>query len=49
MDVNRYFTKTFFRFFFAFIIIIAVAFGVMLLTASQEPAQPQYQIAQPGQ
>lgn len=47
--MSRYFTKTFFKFFFVFIVIIALAFGVMLLTASQEPAQPQYQIAQPGQ
>jgi len=44
----RYFTKTFFKFFFAFLVIIAVAFGVMLVTASQIPA-PQQQIAQPGQ
>jgi lipopolysaccharide export LptBFGC system permease protein LptF len=48
--MDRYFTKTFFKFFFAFLIIIAVAFGVLLFTASQTPGSqnPQGQIAQPA-
>ena len=45
--MDRYFTKGFFRFFFGFLIIIAVAFGILLFTASQTP-QPQEQIAQPA-
>jgi hypothetical protein len=45
--MNRFFTKTFFKFFFAFLIIIAVAFGILLLSASQMPA-PQEQLAQPA-
>jgi lipopolysaccharide export LptBFGC system permease protein LptF len=45
--MDRYFTKTFFKFFFAFLVIIAVAFGILLFTASQTP-QPQEQIAVPA-
>ena len=36
-NMNRFFTKTFFRFFFVFLVIIGIAFGVMLYTASQVP------------
>jgi len=32
--MNRYFTKTFYRFFLGFLAILAIAFGVMALTAS---------------
>ena len=48
--MNRYFTTGFFKFFFAFLIIIAIAFGVLLFTASQTqgPQNPQDQIAQPA-
>ncbi len=38
--MNRYFTKTFYRFFFGFLVILGVAFGVMAFTASLAPAQP---------
>ena len=43
------FTKDFFRFFFAFLIIIAVAFGVLLYSASKvpPPASPVDNVAQP--
>lgn len=33
--MKRFFTKTFFRFFFVFLVIIGLAFGVMLYTAAQ--------------
>jgi hypothetical protein len=46
--MNRYLTPGFFKFFFAFLIIIAVAFGILLFTASQSPANPEEQIAQPA-
>ena len=36
--MNRYFTKTFYKFFFGFLVILAVAFGVMALTASVTPS-----------
>ena len=32
--MNRYFTKTFFRFFVGFVAIITVAFGVMMLASN---------------
>jgi len=32
--MNRYFTKTFFRFFVGFVAIITVAFGVMMLVSN---------------
>ena len=32
--MNRYFTKTFFRFFVGFVAIITIAFGVMLITSN---------------
>jgi hypothetical protein len=35
--MNRFFTKTFFKFFFAFLVIIGVAFGILLITANQNP------------
>jgi len=31
--MDRYFTKTFFKFFFGFLIIIAIAFGVLIGTS----------------
>jgi hypothetical protein len=46
--MNRFFTKSFFGFFFAFLFILAIAFGILLFTASHEPANPQDQIAQPA-
>ena len=46
--MDRYFTKSFFKFFFAFLIIIAVAFGVLLFTASKATPSPEEQIAQPA-
>jgi hypothetical protein len=36
--VKRYFTKTFYRFFFGFLVILGVAFGVMALSASVIPS-----------
>ena len=48
--MDRYFTKTFFKFFFAFVVILMVAFGILLFTASQTPGSqnPQEQIAEPA-
>ncbi|HEV8666363.1 MAG TPA: hypothetical protein VN665_00760 [Candidatus Paceibacterota bacterium] len=46
--MDRYFTKSFFKFFVAFLVIIAVAFGLLLFTASQATSSPQEQIAQPA-
>jgi hypothetical protein len=48
--MDRYFTSSFFKFFFAFLIIIAIAFGILLFTASQthNSQNPQEQIAQPA-
>jgi len=45
--MDRYFSKTFFKFFFVFLIIIAIAFGVLLVSASHMPA-PEEQLAQPA-
>jgi hypothetical protein len=45
--MNRFFTPTFFKFFFGFLFIIAIAFGVLLATASQTAA-PEEQLAQPN-
>jgi hypothetical protein len=28
--MNKYFTKTFFKFFFGFLVIIAIAFGILV-------------------
>jgi len=44
--VNRFFTKTFFKFFFVFLVIIAIAFGILVFTAGQLP-EPSQQVAQP--
>lgn len=33
--MERFFTKTFFRFFTGFVIIISIAFGVLAVTSSQ--------------
>lgn len=35
--MDKFFTKTFSKFFFAFLIIIGAAFGILLYAASQEP------------
>lgn len=35
--MKRYFTSTFTRFFFGFLAIIAVAFGIIIAVASQTP------------
>jgi hypothetical protein len=45
-NMDRYFTKTFFKFFFVFVVIIGIAFGVLVFTAAQTPPADQ-QIAQP--
>ncbi len=37
--MDKFFTKTFFKFFFAFLVIIGVAFGVLIYAASKEPPQ----------
>jgi hypothetical protein len=36
--MEQYFTKTFFRFFFGFLVIIAVAFGVLIVTSHLSPS-----------
>jgi hypothetical protein len=38
--MERYFTKTFYRFFFTFIIILMVAFGVMIVVGNAMPVVP---------
>jgi hypothetical protein len=43
--MDQYFTKTFFKFFFSFMVIIGVAFGVIVLASSIEP--PKAQVAYP--
>lgn len=45
--MNRFFTTTFFKFFFAFLIIIGVAFGVLVFSAGQQAPQPVDNIAVP--
>ena len=35
--MKRYFTPTFARFFFGFLVIIAVAFGIIMVASSQLP------------
>ena len=37
--MDKFFTKTFFKFFFAFLFIIGAAFGVLIYAASKEPPQ----------
>ncbi len=44
--MGKYFNKTFFRFFFGFLVIIAVAFGVLITASSIVPA-PIDNIAHP--
>ncbi len=36
--MNNYFTKTFFKFFFGFLVIISVAFGVLIGASALSPA-----------
>jgi hypothetical protein len=43
--MDQYFTKTFFKFFFSFLVIIGVAFGVIAVASSMEP--PKAQVAYP--
>ncbi len=43
--MEQYFTKTFFRFFFAFMLIIGAAFGVIALASSMDT--PRAQVAYP--
>jgi hypothetical protein len=38
--MERYFTKAFFKFFFGFLVIIAVAFGVLVVTSHMGPESP---------
>jgi hypothetical protein len=38
--MNKYFTKDFYRFFFGFMVIIAVAFGVMIIASAFAPELP---------
>ena len=35
--MQKYFTKTFFRFFFGFLVIIAVAFGILIAVSAFNP------------
>ena len=44
--MNQYFTKTFFRFFFGFLTIIALAFGVIMVASSVSP-KPVDSVASP--
>jgi hypothetical protein len=37
--MDKFFTKTFFKFFFTFLVIISAAFGVLIYAASKEPPQ----------
>lgn len=32
--MNRFFTKTFFRFFFSFVVIVGIAFGILYVASS---------------
>ena len=41
------FDKTFYHFFFAFVAIIAVAFGVLIVTGLQTPPSPVDNVALP--
>ncbi|KKW35791.1 MAG: hypothetical protein UY84_C0001G0214 [Candidatus Adlerbacteria bacterium GW2011_GWA2_54_12] len=45
--MERYFTKTFFRFFMGFVAIIALAFGVMYIAGSQLFQGPIDNVAAP--
>jgi hypothetical protein len=44
--MKNYFTKTFFRFFFGFLVIIAIAFGVLAAASAVMPA-PVDNLAKP--
>ena len=35
--MNRYFTRSFFRFFLGFVVILAIAFGVLIGASTQMP------------
>jgi len=41
------FNKTFYHFFFGFVIIIGLAFAVLLITGAQEPPSPVDNVALP--
>ena len=45
--IRRMFTKTFYRFFFAFVVIIGVAFGVLIITGLQSTPEPVDNLAVP--
>lgn len=45
--MERYFTKTFFRFFAGFVAIIAIAFGVMYIAGSRLSSGPVDNVAAP--
>ena len=45
--MNRFFAKTFYKFFFSFLVIIAIAFGVMLVASSALPRAPVDSVASP--
>lgn len=48
--MNRFFTDDFFKFFFGFVAIIAIAFGVLLTSSVFGPAEPSADnIASPHQ
>ncbi len=44
--MNKYFTNTFFKFFFAFLVIIALAFGILIGASSVLPS-PVDSVASP--
>lgn len=44
--MERYFTKTFFKFFAAFMLIISAAFGVLIYSSSQiQDVDPRVNVA----
>ncbi len=45
--IGAMFNRTFFNFFFGFVAIVAVAFGILIVTGSQEQANPVDNVAQP--
>jgi hypothetical protein len=45
--MKQLFTKTFFKFFFVFLLILGGAFGVLFFTASQVPVHPVDNVALP--
>lgn len=44
---QRFFTKTFTKFFFAFVIIVGAAFGLLITVAAIYPPSPVDSVAQP--